>query len=170
MTKPHTILLVEDDANDVIFVETALKTAGLADGLQVAEDGAQAVAYLSGQGEFADRERYPLPALVLLDLTLPHVMGLDVLKWIRERSGFDMMLVVMLTASQQRTDIQSACSLGANSYLVKPTNPLGLTEMMELVKRYWLQLNLPTATNLPFAVIESSKLSLVAGKEVPSVR
>lgn len=148
----QTILLVEDDENDVMFARMALEKAGVASGLQVAEDGAQAIDYVSGQGDFGDRIRHPLPALVLLDLKLPRVMGMDVLKWIRDQRELDMMLVVMLTSSQHRSDIQMACSLGANSYLVKPTNPLDLSEMMELVKRYWLQLNQPTATNVAFMV------------------
>lgn len=142
----QTILLVEDEENDVMFMEMALEKAGLANAFQVAEDGEEAIDYLNGNGEFADRARFPLPALVFLDLKLPKVMGMDVLKWIRDQSALDTMVVIMLTSSQQRSDIARACSLGANSYLVKPSNPLGLDEVVELVKRYWLQLNHPTAT------------------------
>lgn len=123
-----------------------MEHAGIANALQVVEDGAQAIEYLSGKGAFADRERYPLPALVFLDLKLPEVMGLDVLKWIRNQPELDTTVVIVLTSSQQRPDITTACSLRANSYLVKPSNPLDLGEVMELVKRYWLQLNQPTAT------------------------
>ncbi len=141
----QTILLIEDEENDVIFMKMALAKAGLVEGLQVAQDGGEAIDYLSGNGAFADRGLFPLPALVLLDLKLPRVMGMDVLRWIRARPEFDMMLVIVLTSSQQRADVQTACALRANSYLVKPSNPLYLTEMMELVKRYWLQLNHPTA-------------------------
>jgi len=141
-----TILLVEDEENDVLFMKMALEKAGIVDGLQVAEDGTQAIDYLSGQGVFADRVRHPLPVLVFLDLKLPRIMGIDVLKWIRDQPALDTMVVIVLTSSQQRSDIHLACSLGANSYLVKPSSPLDLNEMMELVKRYWLQLNQPTAT------------------------
>ena len=143
---PATLLLVEDEENDVLFMQMALERAGISRGLHVAEDGQEAIDYLSGQGAFKDRARYPQPALVFLDLKLPRVMGMEVLKWIRERPEFDMMVVIILTSSQQRSDIHSACSLGANSYLVKPSNPLELNEMMQLVKRYWLQLNQPSAT------------------------
>lgn len=141
----QTILLVEDEENDVIFMQMALEKVGLAGGLQVAEDGQAAIDYLGGKGEFADRARFPIPALVFLDLKLPRVMGMDVLQWIRDRPELDTMVVIMLTSSQQRTDIRQACSLGVNSYLVKPSNPAGLREIVELVKRYWLQLNQPTA-------------------------
>jgi DNA-binding response OmpR family regulator len=144
-TGSQTILLVEDEENDVAFMKIAMTKAGIASGLQVAEDGEQAIAYLGGRGEFADRSRHPLPALVLLDLKLPQIMGMEVLKWIRSQPGLDMTVVIILTSSQQRSDIHMACSLGANSYLVKPSNPLHLVELVGLVKHYWLQLNHPTA-------------------------
>jgi CheY-like chemotaxis protein len=154
----QTVLLVEDDENDVLFMQMAMEHAGIADRLQIVEDGEQAIDYLSGKGDYADRARYPLPVLILLDLKLPRVMGMDVLKWIREKPDFDLTVVIVLTSSQHRTDIQAACSLGANSYLVKPTNPLALKSMMDLVKRYWLTLNHPTstaATTPPFEKIRS---------------
>ena len=113
-TTHHTILLVEDEENDVLFMKLAMEELGMADGLQVAEDGAQAVDYLSGRGEFSDRTRHPLPALVFLDLKLPRMMGMDVLKWIRDQAELDTMVVIVLTSSQQRSDIRMACSLGAN--------------------------------------------------------
>jgi DNA-binding response OmpR family regulator len=157
--RTQTILLVEDEENDVVFMEMALEKAGLMQAFQVAEDGAEAIDYLSGQGEFADRVRYPLPAVVLLDLKLPKVMGMDVLKWIRNQAELDTMVVIMLTSSQQRSDIRMACSLGANSYLVKPSNPLELGEIVELIKRYWLKLNQPTAAfsaPKPHVVVEQA--------------
>jgi CheY-like chemotaxis protein len=145
-TAAPTILLVEDEENDVVFMKMAMEHAGITNALQVAEDGGEAVEYLSGNGEYADRLRHPLPALMLLDLKLPRVMGMDVLKWIRERREFDLMVVIVLTSSQQRSDIELAASLHANSYLVKPSNPLDLNELVALLKQYWLQLNQPTAT------------------------
>lgn len=141
-----TLLLVEDDENDVEFMQMALEKAGLTSAFHVVGDGEEAINYLSGIGKFADRTRFPLPALIFLDLKLPLVMGMDVLEWIRARPALDTTVVIVLTSSQQRSDIQRACSLGANSYLVKPSNPLGLEEIVELVKRYWLRLNHPTAT------------------------
>lgn len=142
----HTILLVEDDENDVFFMKIALEKNVMDQGLQVAEDGAEAIAYLRGDDRFSDRFRYPLPNLILLDLKLPHVMGLDVLKWIRSQPELAMTVVIVLTSSQQRSDIQEACASGANSYLLKPTSPVDLVETMRLVKDYWLMRNQPTAT------------------------
>ena len=149
----QTVLLVEDEENDVMFMEMALEKAGLMNALRVVEDGREAIDYLSGEGKFADRTRYPMPALVFLDLKLPRIMGMDVLKWIRDQPALDATVVIVLSSSQQRSDILKACSLGANSYLVKPSNPLALDEIVALVKRYWLQLNHPTAT-MPAALVQ----------------
>lgn len=141
----HTILLVEDDENDIFFLRSAFKKNMMDQGLQVVEDGAQAIAYLRGDDKFADRFRFPLPDLIILDLKLPHVMGIDVLKWIREQPNLDMTAVIILTSSQQKSDIQAACSGRANSYLLKPTRPTDLVDIVGRLKSYWLGLNQPTA-------------------------
>src|SRR5690349_18131600 len=116
-----TILQVEDDPNDVFFLQRAMKKHGLLNPIQVASDGQEAINYLKGIGKFADRARFPQPSLVLLDLKLPHVMGLDVLKWIRQESGLPL-VVVPLTASANDEDIAAAYRLGANGFLVKPSD------------------------------------------------
>src|SRR2546421_2007732 len=95
-----TILQVEDDPNDVFFFQRAMKKAGVPNPTHVVSDGQQAIDYLQGAGKFADREQFPLPSLVLLDLKLPYVMGLEVLRWIRQQPGTPM-VVVMLTASSE---------------------------------------------------------------------
>lgn len=114
-----TILLVEDSADDVFFMERAWQGAGFKNQLQVAKDGKVALDYLAGNGEFADRQKHPMPDLVLLDLKLPYVPGLDVLKWIRNRPDLQMMPVVILTSSGERSDLERAYRLGANSFMVK---------------------------------------------------
>src|SRR5580765_8485160 len=114
------ILQVEDDPNDVYFLQHAMTKAGVANPIHVASDGQQAIDYLKGAGKFADRDQFPLPCLVLLDLKLPHVMGLDVLKWIRQESGLSL-VVLLLTASAEEADIAAAYRLGANAFLVKPS-------------------------------------------------
>src|SRR5579859_3819304 len=111
MTRP--ILLVEDDENDVFFFKRAMKKTGVANPLQVATNGQEAIHYLQGTGKFAERAQFPLPELVLLDLKLPFVMGLDVLRWIRQQSGL-VPIVVILSASQEESDIAAAYRLGAN--------------------------------------------------------
>ena len=137
----RTILLVEDDVNDVFFFKRAVKLAAIIDPLHVAQDGRQAIDYLKGSGAYADRNQFPLPSLVMLDLKLPHVMGLDVLKWIRAQPEFQNVIVIVFTSSQLTPDIDNAYRLGANSYVVKPSTPGELQEMLVVIKQYWLDLN-----------------------------
>ena len=142
-----TILQVEDDPNDMFFLQHAMKKAGVANPIQVASDGQQAIEYLQGTGKFADREQFPLPCLVLLDLKLPHVMGLDVLKWICEQSGMAL-VVVLLTASGEDADIAAAYRLGANGFLVKPSEASKLEDMVRAINGFWLMQNTPPSDSL----------------------
>ena len=132
-----TILQVEDDPNDVFFLRKAMKKMGVMNPIQVATDGQQAIDYLQGAGQFADRGRFPYPSLVLLDVKLPYVMGLEVLRWIRAERG-TALTVLMLSASAQEADIVSAYRLGANAFLVKPPGAPQLTEMVQALKQFWL--------------------------------
>lgn len=136
-----TLLLVEDDPNDVMLFRRAKDKSNLANPLQVVEDGEAAIAYLSGQGTYADRNRYPLPALVLLDLKLPRKSGLEVLAWLRQQPGLRRLPVVVLTSSRESLDVGRAYDLGANSYLVKPVAFDSLLEMVKALGLYWLILN-----------------------------
>jgi CheY-like chemotaxis protein len=139
------ILLVEDDANDIFFMRSAMKSVGLADQLHVAGDGQHAIDYLAGTGKYGDRAQFPLPDLILLDLKLPAVMGMEVLRWVREQRALDLVMVLVLTSSSLESDVRSAYRAGANSYLVKPNRPQELLHMVELIAEYWLNLNRPTA-------------------------
>ena len=134
------ILQVEDDPNDVILLQHAMTKAGVVNPIQVATDGREAIDYLKGAGKFADRERFPLPCLVLLDLKLPYVMGLDVLKWIRQQPGAAL-IVLLLTASAQDADIATAYRLGANALLTKPSKASKLEDMARAIKGFWLTHN-----------------------------
>ena len=136
-----TILLVEDEENDVFFLKNAFNEVGLLNPLQVVQDGQEAMDYLSGRGEYADRARFPLPCLTLLDLKLPRVMGLEVLKWMRTQPGLKTLLVIILTSSRLGPDIERAYQLGANAYLVKPSSPPELREIATGIKQFWLELN-----------------------------
>ena len=140
----RTILLVEDDENDVMFMRTAMGKAGIEHLLRVAQNGQQAIDYFEGVGEFGDRSRYPLPSVVLLDLKLPQVMGLEVLKWIRQRH-VRAIIVIILTSSKQEKDVYNAYQSGANAYLVKPGDPRNLEELVDLIDRFWLRANQPSA-------------------------
>jgi CheY-like chemotaxis protein len=137
-----TILLVEDDPDDVLLIQRAVRKAKIANPLQVVHDGDAAVAYLAGDGLYADREQFPLPVLVLLDLKLPRRSGLEVLEWLRGQSGeLRRIRVVVLTSSREARDVNTAHDLGANSYLVKPPTFDELIELIRTLDLYWLILS-----------------------------
>jgi CheY-like chemotaxis protein len=137
----NLILLAEDNSTDVLMIRRAFAKANLQGTLEVADDGDKAVAYLSGQGKFADRESHPLPVLLLLDLKLPRRSGFEVLAWVRQQAELKRLPVVVLTSSQESTDINRAYDLGANSYLVKPVDFDALLHMVKGLGLYWLVLN-----------------------------
>jgi len=137
-----TVLLVEDEPNDVFLIQRAFRKANLMNPIQAVSDGEQAIAYLTGQREYADRQTYPMPVMILLDLKLPRKTGLEVLAWLRQQpSPLKRVPVVVLTSSKQSTDINKAYDLGANSYLVKPVAFEGLLQMVKALDLYWMILN-----------------------------
>lgn len=137
-----TILQVEDDLNDVYLLSHSLRKAAIDCRLRVATDGKQAIDYLKGVGEFADREEHPLPDLILLDLKLPCMMGLEVLQWIRRQLG-SRIVVVVLTSSALECDIEKAYALGANAFLTKPNNISVLQSMLKTACDFWFTYNSP---------------------------
>ncbi len=134
----QTVLFAEDDDNDAFFLERAFKQANIANPLHRAVDGEEAIAYLAGEGKYADREKYPLPCLTMLDLKMPRKNGFDVLQWLRAQPGLKRMPVVVLTSSKEDPDINRAYDLGANTYVVKPVQFDGLAEMIKALAFYWL--------------------------------
>ena len=136
-----TILLAEDDANDALLIGRAFRKANVVNPIEVVGDGEVAIAYLAGHGPYADRERYPLPALMLLDLKMPRKSGLEVLRWLREQSSLRHLPVVVLTSSREPADINRAYELGVKSYLVKPVAFETLLEMVRALSLYWLMLS-----------------------------
>ena len=141
MTTNRSILLVEDNEDDVFLMKRALKGANVVNPLHVVEDGQEAVDYLGGAGKFADRESYPLPAVVFLDLKLPFISGHDVLAWIRRQKDLESLVVIVLTSSNEASDLTRCYALGANSYLVKPPTPEQLEDLAKAFKWYWLEYN-----------------------------
>ena len=135
-----TILLVEDEEDDVFFLQQAFRKAGILNPMHVASDGPQAIDYFKGAGKFANRTEFPPPGLVLLDLKLPYVMGLDVLKWVRQQPELPV-VVIILSSSSELTDIKTAYRLGANAYLVKPPDVSKLVEVAKSIKDFWLTHN-----------------------------
>jgi len=143
----RTILQVDDDPNDVFLLQHAMRKVGLTNPVQVVTDGRQAIDYLKGAGKYADRDKFPLPCLVLLDLKLPYVMGLQVLQWIRQQPGAGL-IVILMTASAEDADMAAAYRLGANAFLTKPSKAGGLEDMARAIKDFWLTHNtLPNASH-----------------------
>ena len=139
MTGTHTILLVEDNPVDILLMQRAFRNETLANtALQIVRDGDAAVFYLEGGGEYSDRARYPLPAIILLDLKLPRRSGHEVLGWLKKHPQLKRLPVVILTSSRQTFDVDRAYDLGVNSYLVKPIGFASLLEMIKSFSEYWL--------------------------------
>jgi CheY-like chemotaxis protein len=130
------ILLVDDNPHDVVLIRLAFRKVGIIDTIQLVKDGVEAMRYIKGEGRYQDRNQYPPPTLILLDLKMPQTSGFEVLKWIRAQKSFDNMLVVVMSGSRDDHDIKRAYALGANSYLVKPSKFEDLVKMMEALKEY----------------------------------
>jgi len=137
----NTILLVEDNPSDVFLIQRAFSRATPATTIQVVTDGAQAVDYLAGNEPYADRECYPFPVLMILDLKLPRKSGFEVLEWLQRQPALNRLPVVVLSSSDQPGDINRAYDLDVNSYLVKPVVFDDLLDMVNTIGLYWLALN-----------------------------
>jgi two-component system, response regulator len=140
-TNSRTILLVEDNPSDVGLTRRALEKGRLPSDLVVAEDGQEALDYLLGAGAHAGRDVSDLPTLVLLDLNLPKVTGLEVLRRIRGDARTRRLPVVILTTSKEERDIARGYDLGVNSYIRKPVDFKQFAAAIEHVSLYWLALN-----------------------------
>jgi CheY-like chemotaxis protein len=160
MLEGQFILLAEDDPNDVLLLQRAFQKAGLRNVLKVVRDGEQAISYLGGRGVYADRERFPVPFLLLLDLKMPGTDGFEVLEWVRKEADLKRLLVAVLTSSNLQEDVDRAYELGANSYLVKPVS---FDEMGNMIKRfeiYWTEINrTPSSPSTANAARPESSLS-----------
>ncbi len=135
------ILLVEDDASDVFLLQRALSKAQITNQLTVVNNGEEGLAYLKGEGRFADRAKHPFPGMVLLDIKMPRLDGLELLSIIRSDPQLRRLVVIMLSSSGEQRDVNRAFELNANSYLVKPGKLDGMTQILETVKNYWLGMN-----------------------------
>ena len=141
MSAHFTILHVEDDPNDILLVQRALKKTTAPAIILSVSDGDRALSYLSGSQDYANREKFPFPHLVLLDLKMPRKSGMEVLAWIRDQPALKRLLVVVFTSSKHDQDINRAYELGANSYLVKPVGFEELVTTMKEIHHYWGTLN-----------------------------
>jgi two-component system, response regulator len=137
------ILLVEDNPNDVTLTLRAFKRYNLSNGVHVARDGAEALEFIFGTGAYAGRSVEPTPRVILLDLKLPKVDGLEVLQRLKADLRTRAIPVVVLTSSREQRDIVESYQLGVNSYIVKPVDFEQFTESMRQLGLYWVLLNQP---------------------------
>jgi CheY-like chemotaxis protein len=140
MNERQTILLVDDSENDLALMRIAFKKAGFNSPLQEVHNGEEAIAYLKGDGPYSDRDKFPLLAVMLLDLNMPMKNGFDVLTWVRTQPALKRLSIIVLSASMRIEDVERAYDLGANSFLVKPTDLNELVNMLRVL-RDWLQIN-----------------------------
>ncbi|MEO6569872.1 MAG: response regulator [Opitutaceae bacterium] len=143
MTVGNAILLVEDNEDDVFLMRRALASAGVSNPVLVVESGQRAVDYLAGEGGYHDRSKYPLPVIVFLDLKLPSMSGHEVLAWIRAQRQLESLMVVVLTSSDEPSDVRRSYSLGANSYLMKPLTARQLLDLTKAFNWTWLERTQP---------------------------
>jgi CheY-like chemotaxis protein len=160
----RTILIVEDNEDDVFAMKRALVCAQIKNPVQVVTDGQQALEYLSGSGDYSDPKLFPAPFLVFLDLKLPFVHGFEVLEWIRQQPALRQVVVVVLTSSAEKRDYEKACALGARKYLVKPPTPDMLREVMTSLGSLFLAGSESTPVSLP-ADLDSVLLTITPDNE-----
>jgi len=132
-----TVLYVEDEPDDVFFMQRAFDNARLEARLISVADGRAALAYLAGEGTAADRANHPLPDVLLIDLNMPLVSGFDVLRSVRQSPTLGALPVIVFTSSSQPSDQHRAAELGATAYWVKPSNPERLIRIISELHRYW---------------------------------
>jgi|SRR5579872_2648568 len=133
----YSILLVEDEENDATLLKMAFKRNKLNNPLHWAKDGLDAIAYLNGDGPYTDRKLYPFPEVMILDLKMPRMSGLELLAWVREHPEFRVIPTIIMTSSHQEADIEKAYHLGANTYMIKPSSFEELVKMAKLAHEYW---------------------------------
>jgi CheY-like chemotaxis protein len=146
-----TIMVVEDNTADSLLLRRAFGKAQVEANIVRAKDGDDAVSYLDGAGEYQDRERYPIPSLILLDIKLPRRSGFEVLSWIRrDLRPLRRVPVVILTSSQHSIDVNRAYELGANAYTIKPDTLAELVGLVDSIKGFWLSSNqFPLLAEIP---------------------
>lgn len=150
MSDRAVFLLVEDNESDVILIQRAFVTAKILNPLFIVNSAEDAMAYLAGAGRYNNRDEFPLPGLILLDLKLPGLDGFDFLRWLRQQPGIHSLRVVVLSSSDHVRDIDQAYKVGANSFLVKPVDFERFVEVSLALNGYWIWLDrAPDVSRLP---------------------
>lgn len=144
-----TVLIAEDDHNDLVFMQMAFGQAGVPNPLQIVRNGDDAIAYLAGSGDFADRDRFPFPALMFLDLGMPGKSGFEVLSWWQKRGKSPDLRIVILSGSEQPIDIERAQALGAAGYRIKNTSYASWLALAREARDHWLAVESVDEKELP---------------------
>lgn len=132
-----TVLLVEDDLNDIFLVKRAFKRAQVTNPLQVVTDGAEAIQYLQGKGKYADRRTYPLPKLIVMDIRMPRKTGFEVLEWVKNDGQLKRIPIIIVSSSDSPQEINRAYELGANAYMIKPMDFKSVENLFQSITHYW---------------------------------
>ena len=159
MTLPEqaVILLVEDRDDDVYLVRRALSKADVRNPFFVVQNGEEALAYLDGLGKYSNRDEFPLPDIMLLDLKMPRMDGYEVLRAVRSKPDFKALRIIVLTSSEDLNDVNKAYELGANSFLVKPLEFENYVAMMRTLCSFWLHYSRdPTLARPPDAALQKN--------------
>lgn len=141
--KNRTLLVVEDDANDQALIKRAFQSNEVPSPIHILDNGDEAIAYLSGDGPYADRKTYPFPRLITIDLKMPRGNGFDVLQHIKNHPEWSVIPIIILSSSEDRHDIQTAYALGASAYLCKSSNFPDLRRKLRLFYDFWLECEVP---------------------------
>ena len=144
MDEEFPILIAEDEENDAIILEQALRKVGFENPFRFCRDGTEVLEYLRGEGRCRDRKKFPFPRILITDLKMPKMGGIEILKWLYHHPDCSLIPKIVLTASKNASDIQEAYKWGANSYLVKPGGYESLTRMLKLMFDYWNMCEKPT--------------------------
>jgi CheY-like chemotaxis protein len=139
MQRQCTILIVDDDENDIFFVKRAFTEIDVHCSFQVVKNGQECVDYLAGNEAFADRHKYPLPMMILMDLKMPIMDGFEALAWLRARPRLKVIPTIVFSSSDLPNDITRAYELGANSFMTKSVTYDGLLLKLQTLSQYWLE-------------------------------
>ncbi len=131
------ILIVDDDVNDQSFIRRAFRQCGVVNHIATVNDGEEATTYLRGLGLYADRSLHPLPRLIITDLKMPRMGGVDLLAWLNEREEFRLIPTIVLTSSNDQVDVKRAFEHGAKGYLIKPVQFGDLSKLIRIIADYW---------------------------------
>ena len=153
MDERATILVVEDDPNDLFFLKRAFNAVQAKCLMQTVGDGAEAIDYLRGVDDYADRRRFPMPALILMDLKMPRVNGFEFLGWLRREPVLKSIPVIVFSSSNLPHDVQRAYTLGANSFVVKAQDNTVLPETLRTLATYWLEICETPSSAMATAVV-----------------